>query len=200
MVGGLESMGIRCFVAINLPPELKGRLGELEAQLKEARADVSWVKPESIHLTLKFLGEAEEERIPLIKRAIQEGLEGAGSLMLFLAGMGAFPNLRSPRVIWVGVGGEQEKLCQLQERLERAMETIGFAREGRPFSPHITLGRMRSGRGGPALMDLVSRMADLKVGTVRAESIELMQSRLHPAGAIYTVIESFPLVAPFRKP
>ncbi|MDH7500824.1 MAG: RNA 2',3'-cyclic phosphodiesterase [candidate division NC10 bacterium] len=189
-------MAIRCFVAVNLPPELKGRLAELEAQLKEARADVNWVKPESIHLTLKFLGEVEEERIPQIKRAIQEGSEGAGPLMLSLAGMGAFPHLRSPRVIWVGVGGEQERLCELQERLERAMERIGFPREGRPFSPHITLGRMRSGRGSPALMDLVSRKADLKVGTVRAESIELMQSRLHPAGASYSVIESFPLMAP----
>jgi len=193
-------MAVRCFVAVNLSPELKGRLAELEAQLKEARADVSWVKPESIHLTLKFLGEVEEERIPLIKGAVQEGLEGARPLVLSLAGMGAFPNPRSPRVIWVGIAGERERLCQLQERVERAMEKIGFSREARPFSPHVTLGRTRSGRGCPALMDLVGRMADLEVGVVRAQSIDLMRSQLHPAGAIYTIIESFPLTASPREP
>lgn len=188
-------MGIRCFVAVNLSPELKVRLAELEAQLREARADVSWVKPESIHLTLKFLGEVEEERIPLIKRVIQEGLEGASPLDLSLAGMGVFPNPRSPRVIWVGIAGERDRLCQVQERLERGMEQIGFPREERRFSPHITLGRMRSGRGSPALMDLVDRMAHLGFGTMRAESIELMRSQLHPAGAIYSIIEKFPLTA-----
>jgi 2'-5' RNA ligase len=189
-------MEIRCFVALNLPPELKGRLAELEARLKEARADVSWVKPENIHLTLKFLGGVEETRIPLIKRAIQEGLRGEGPLVLSLAGLGVFPNPRSPRVIWVGVEGDTERMEKLQKRLEQALEEVGFPREARSFSPHMTLGRMRSRQGTAGLMELVGRLGEYRAGSIQAESIELMRSQLHPAGAIYTILESFPLSAP----
>ena len=189
-------MEIRCFVALNLPPELKGGLAELEARLKEARADVSWVKPENIHLTLKFLGGVEETRIPLIKRAIQEGLRGGGPLVLSLAGLGVFPNPRSPRVIWVGVEGDTERMEKLQKRLEQALEEVGFPREARSFSPHMTLGRMRSRQGTAGLMELVERLGEYRAGSIQAESIELMRSQLHPAGAIYTILESFPLSAP----
>ena len=189
-------MEIRCFVALNLPPELKGRLAELEARLKEARADVSWVKPENIHLTLKFLGGVEETRIPLIKRAIQEGLRGGGPLVLSLAGLGVFPNPRSPRVIWVGVEGDTERMEKLQKRLEQALEGVGFPREARSFSPHMTLGRMRSRQGTAGLMELVERLGEYRAGSIEAESIELMRSQLHPAGAIYTILESFPLSVP----
>jgi len=189
-------MEIRCFVALNLPPELKGRLAELEARLKEARADVSWVKPENIHLTLKFLGGVEETRIPLIKRTIQEGLHREGPLVLSLAGLGVFPNPRSPRVIWVGVEGDTERMEKLQKRLEQALEEVGFPREARSFSPHMTLGRMRSRQGTAGLMELVERLGEYRAGSIQAESIELMRSQLHPAGAIYTILESFPLSAP----
>ena len=188
-------MEIRCFIALNLPSEIKGRLAELEARLKEARADVSWVKPENIHLTLKFLGGVEETRIPLVKRAIQEGLRGEGPLALTLAGLGVFPNPRSPRVVWVGVGGDTERLQNLQERLEQALGEVGFPREARPFSPHITLGRMRSRQGAASLMELVGHLGANEVGSMKAESIELMRSQLHPAGAVYTILESFPLSA-----
>ena len=188
-------MEIRCFVALNLPPEWKGRLAELEARLKEARADVSWVKPENIHLTLKFLGGVEETRISLVKRAIQEGLGGEGPLALSLAGLGVFPNPRSPRVIWVGVEGDTERIQKLQKRLEQALEEVGFSREARPFSPHMTLGRMRSRQGAAGLMELVGHLEEYRAGSIMAESIELMRSQLHPAGAIYTILESFPLSA-----
>jgi len=188
-------MEIRCFIALNLPAEIKGRLAELEARLKEARADVSWVKPENVHLTLKFLGGVEEARVPLVKRAVQEGLRREGPLVLTLAGLGVFPNPRSPRVVWVGVGGDTERLQNLQERLEQALGEVGFPREARSFSPHITLGRMRSRQGATGLMELVGRLGANEVGSMRAESIELMRSQLHPAGAVYTILESFPLSA-----
>jgi 2'-5' RNA ligase len=189
-------MEIRCFVALNLPPELKVRLAELEARLKEARADVSWVKPENTHLTLKFLGGVEETRVPIVKRAIQEGLRGEAPLVLSLAGLGVFPNPRSPRVIWVGVEGDTERMEKLQKRLEQALEEVGFPREARSFSPHMTLGRMRSRQGAAGLMELVGRLGEYRAGSIQAESIELMRSQLHPAGAIYTILESFPLSAP----
>jgi 2'-5' RNA ligase len=188
-------MEIRCFIALNLPAEIKGRLAELEARLKEARADVSWVKPENIHLTLKFLGGVEEARVPLVKRAVQEGLRREGPLVLTLAGLGVFPNPRSPRVVWVGVGGDTERLQDLQERLEQALGEVGFPREARSFSPHITLGRMRSRQGAASLMELVGHLGANEVGSLKAESIELMRSQLHPAGAVYTILESFSLSA-----
>lgn len=188
-------MEIRCFIALNLPAEIKGRLAELEARLKEARADVSWVKPENVHLTLKFLGGVEEARVPLVKRAVQEGLCREGPLVLTLAGLGVFPNPRSPRVVWVGVGGDTERLQNLQERLEQALGEVGFPREARSFSPHITLGRMRSRQGAASLMELVGHLGANEVGSLKAESIELMRSQLHPAGAVYTILESFSLSA-----
>lgn len=188
-------MEIRCFIALNLPAEIKGRLAELEARLKEARADVSWVKPENVHLTLKFLGGVEEARVPLVKRAVQEGLRREGPLVLTLAGLGVFPNPRSPRVVWVGVGGDTERLQNLQERLEQALGEVGFPREARSFSPHITLGRMRSRQGAASLMELVGHLGANEVGSLKAESIELMRSQLHPAGAVYTILESFSLSA-----
>jgi 2'-5' RNA ligase len=188
-------MEIRCFIALNLPAEIKGRLAELEARLKEARADVSWVKPENIHLTLKFLGGVEEARVPLVKRAVQEGLRREGPLVLTLAGLGVFPNPRSPRVVWVGVGGDTERLQNLQESLEQALGEVGFPREARSFSPHITLGRMRSRQGAASLMELVGHLGANEVGSLKAESIELMRSQLHPAGAVYTILESFSLSA-----
>lgn len=188
-------MAIRCFVALNLSPELKAHLAELQVRLKQAKADVSWVKPENIHLTLKFLGEVEEERILAIKQAIQEGVEGEGALSVTLAGLGTFPHPRSPRVIWVGIEGEKERLSRLQERMEQAMEGVGFPREGRPFSPHLTLGRVRSARGVSDLVDLLGCHAGSEFGSFKAQSIELMQSQLHPAGAIYSILESFPLAA-----
>ena len=192
-------MEIRCFVALNLPSELKGHLAELERQLKEARADVSWVKPENVHLTLKFLGGVEEARLPSVKQAIQEGLAGQGPLDLFLSGLGVFPNPRSPRVIWVGIEGERERLAQLQARLDQALGRLGFSREARPFSPHFTLGRMRSRQGASSLMDLLGRLGGGELGNLKTQSIELMRSQLHPAGAIYTTLESFSLSA-FLEP
>jgi 2'-5' RNA ligase len=186
---------IRCFLAINFPSELKARLAELEADLKGVRADVSWVKAENIHLTLKFLGEVGEERISSIQAAIREGFPEEGPLSLSLAGLGTFPNPRSPRVIWVGVEGEKERLLRLQERLERAMEKLGFPREARAFSPHITLGRVRSRQGCAELMGLVDRLQGCRLGDLEARTVELMRSQLHPTGAVYSILESFPLLA-----
>jgi RNA 2',3'-cyclic 3'-phosphodiesterase len=187
---------IRCFIAINLPSEWKGRLAELETRLKEARADVSWVKPENVHLTLKFLGGVEETRIPLVKKALQKGLQGQKPLTLSLAGLGVFPNPRYPRVVWVGMEGDTERLQKLQGIVEQAMAELGFPREARSFSPHITLGRMRSQQNAISLMDLLRRLGDYRLDSVEAKSVELMRSQLHPEGAVYTVLERFPLGAP----
>jgi RNA 2',3'-cyclic 3'-phosphodiesterase len=189
-------MDIRCFIAINLPSEWKGHLAELEARLKEARADTSWVKPENIHLTLKFLGGVEEARVSVVKKAIQEALRGQGPLTLSLANLGVFPNPHYPRVIWVGVEGDKARLQELQERIEQAMGEVGFPREARSFSPHLTLGRMRSRQGASGLMDLLDGVGEGKPGSMKAETVELMRSQLHPGGAIYTVLESFRLSAP----
>jgi len=155
---------------------------------------VNWVKPENIHLTLKFLGEVDEDRIPSIKGVVREGLQGERSLFLSLDGLGVFPNPRAPRVIWVGIEGEGERLKRLQEKLESAMEEEGFPREARSFSPHVTLGRVRSRGGALGLMDLIHGLGRVQLGSYSARSIELMRSQLQPAGAIYSIMEAFPLL------
>jgi len=190
---------VRCFVALNLSSELRSRLAWIQDQLKAAAAEVSWVNPENIHLTLKFLGEVEEARLPAVRVTVQEALQGEEGVWAMVAGLGAFPPSGPPRVIWAGIRAGGEDLARLQARIEAALERIGFPRESRRFTPHLTLGRMRSSRGSPALLELISSHRGVELGILEAESVELMESRLHPSGAIYTVLESYPLSPSGRR-
>lgn len=184
---------MRLFVAANLADQLKEALAQLQGALKAKGGDVSWVKPENLHITLKFLGEVGEERLQEIKAAIASSVVGISSFSLSFGGLGAFPNLRSPRVIWIGVKEGGESLSALHSHVEEAFEQIGFPREGRPFTPHLTLGRVRSLKGLEGLVEGLNTIKADALGGMVLERVDLMQSRLHPAGAIYTALESFPL-------
>jgi 2'-5' RNA ligase len=136
---------IRSFIAIELPEALKRELTELEAILKARSLPVvRWVDPYGIHLTLKFLGDVPEEKIEEIMMAMEESAVGIAPFQLEVRDVGAFPNLNRVQVVWVGVKGELNKLAQLQQQVEANMEQLGFPREGRAFSPHLTLGRLRN--------------------------------------------------------
>ena len=190
---------IRSFIVIELPDELRLELDQLEARLKSGKQRwVKWVNPNSIHLTLKFLGNITTDRVDGITRAIEEAARGIPPFRLEVKDLGVFPNLKRVQVVWVGVSGEVDKLSQLQQRLESNLEHLGFAPESRPFTPHLTLARLRN----QASLDERQRFGKLIVdtgfeaGTIEVDAISLMRSQLTREGAIYSRISSVRLKKP----
>ena len=137
---------IRAFIAVELPPAVREAVEGVVRELRSGIGDgVRWVRPEGVHLTLKFLGDIDAGSVPAVSRAMAQCAASAAPFDLFLEGVGVFPNARRPRVIWIGLGGALEPLLALQHSIDRELEGLGFARERRPFTPHLTLGRVRDG-------------------------------------------------------
>jgi len=185
---------VRSFIAIELPDELKEGLAQLQAQLKLGKpSSVKWVDPFSIHLTLKFLGNIAVDRISAITQAMEEATQGISPFHLEVTGLGVFPNLKRVQVAWVGIGGEVDKLGQIQQRIESSLVPLGFTAESRPFTPHLTLARLRD----RASADERQRFGQLIAGTrfeavytIKVASINLMRSQLTREGAIYSRLSS----------
>ncbi len=190
---------VRSFIAIELPEDIKAALQQLQNTLKaQSPREVRWVDPGGIHLTLKFLGDVETERLEAITQAISEVTQKMPPFRLVLQGTGCFPNLRRPRVIWVGVQGDLEPLGRLQEGIEESMAALGFAREDRAYTPHLTLGRVREGARGHDVQRLGEQIGALKwqgSGEFSVGSVHLIRSDLTPRGAIYTKLASAKLAA-----
>ncbi|MDH4161187.1 MAG: RNA 2',3'-cyclic phosphodiesterase [Nitrospirota bacterium] len=177
---------MRLFIAIELPESLKQEIGTVREQLRKSGADANWTRPEGIHLTLKFLGEVEESLVPLIKGSLAAACRGIGKFRIEIAGAGAFPNLKAPRVLWLGVQGDVEKLGALQASVEDGMADLGFEREERKFSPHLTLGRVKFPRPRDNWQDRISEIRDVQLGGFEAGHVSLMKSELRRDGAVYT--------------
>jgi 2'-5' RNA ligase len=180
---------IRTFVAIELAPAILERLGDLQSRMQQDLPPklLRWVRPEGIHLTLVFLGEIQVEQADRVAEALRQACAGHGPFSVSIAGMGCFPNTRRPRVVWVGVDEPSGALARLQRDIEGALEPLGFPPEGRRFSPHLTLGRVKGG-GRQALEALGTyvEQAKVRVGEMRVEAVHLMRSDLQPGGAVYT--------------
>lgn len=186
---------IRAFIAIELPDEVRAAVGEAQARLKRARVGVkiSWTKIENIHLTLQFLGYVEEAVIPRIGAAL-DGVAGRHApFELRVAGAGAFPNEKQPRVLWVGCDDAAGKLQSLARAVQAAMEPLGFRPEQRAFSAHLTVGRVKFPRTDAALTRALDSIKNHTFGAMRVEAIHLFQSQLHPHGSIYTKLSSHTL-------
>jgi len=181
---------VRSFIAIELPEEAKIGLGKLRNELERTEYTfVKWVNPEGIHLTLKFLGNIPFKQVAEISEAMEGATQGISPFYLEISGLGAFPNLKQPRVLWVGISGELDKLLGLQRNIDSALSPLGFTKEERPFVPHLTLARIRE-RASPGER---RTFGELVVSTsfedkyhFAADAINLMRSQLAPAGAIYT--------------
>lgn len=183
---------IRSFIAIELPDEIRHALAEVQKNLRRDVGGVRWVEPGSIHLTLKFLGDIPAEQIQPIAAAAMGVVQDEPPLGLGVSGLGAFPNPRRPRVIWVGIGGDVARLGRLQTRLEEALEPLEFPREERAFRPHLTVGRVKDPRRPP---DLTRALADVTVprcNSFDVREILLYKSDLRPTGAIYTKLQHLP--------
>lgn len=177
---------MRTFIAIELPEGIKQGLANVREQLKEGGAGATWTRPEGIHLTLKFLGEVPDSRIPEIMSALTEAVRGTGRLRIEVANAGAFPNERNPRVLWIGVAGDLKALGALQTSVEGAMAKLGFEPETRKFSPHLTLARIKYLRPGDNWQKVLEKVRDVKLGGFEADAVSLMKSELKPSGAVYT--------------
>ena len=191
---------IRSFIAIKLPDELKQGLAQLEARLRLGKQPwVKWVDPYSIHLTLKFLGSIAVDRLSDITKAMETAAQGISPFHLEVKELGGFPNLRRVQVAWVGISGEVDKLSQLQQGIESNLAPLGFVPESRPFTPHLTLARLRN----QASLDERQRFGQLIAGTrfgasysIEVDAISLMRSQLTREGAIYSRISLVELKKP----
>jgi RNA 2',3'-cyclic 3'-phosphodiesterase len=184
---------IRCFLAIELPEAIRRKIEEVQKELKLSHADVRWVNPQNIHLTLKFFGNIDESRIDPIGKSLEGLIQTTPSFSLSIRGMGSFPHLKKPRVIWMGLNEGKEVLVALQKRVDEGLKKIGFEPEERDFHPHLTLGRAKSDRGRDELIGRMEKYQEEEFGNFRAERFVLFKSELRPSGPIYTRLRELKL-------
>ncbi|HJY80927.1 MAG TPA: RNA 2',3'-cyclic phosphodiesterase [Candidatus Binatia bacterium] len=185
---------IRAFIAVNLAAPVIEEIAKVRFALQEAKGDVRWTRSEGLHLTLKFLGDIARNQVEPILAAIREALHGQQPLYLVAQGLGAFPNLRRPRVLWVGLSGEG--LPEMRRAIETALMPLDFPPEEREFTPHLTLGRVRSLRGWERLLAVVKAYEQVCFGESTVDQVILYQSELRPEGAVYSPLGAIPLLPP----
>ena len=188
---------MRCFVALDLPDDVRAVLEAAQARLRAAapRADVRWVAPAGLHLTLKFLGAVADERREVVRGALEGVTRAAAPIELSCAGLGLFPGPARPRVVWAGIASGLRDLGALAAAIERALERVGFPPERRPFLGHATLGRVRSAGGIGPLVSALDRVGGTEFGRWTASEIVLYRSHLRPTGSIYEPLARLPLAA-----
>ena len=183
---------MRTFVAVELPEGIKNQIATVQAELRRIPAQVSWVKPGNIHVTLKFLGEVPENKIEEVFSATEAGCRGIKKFRMGLKGLGGFPNLQRPRVIWVGTSAGEKEITELQEKVEKELEKTGFPKEDRKFTPHFTIGRIKMPKGIEELSQAVGKI-EFATEEFEVKEVVVMQSQLNPAGAIYTPLKKIAL-------
>ncbi|HEY7911998.1 MAG TPA: RNA 2',3'-cyclic phosphodiesterase [Blastocatellia bacterium] len=176
---------VRTFICIEIPETIKQRIERLQATIKTAGAQVSWTKPSNIHLTLKFLGDVAASRIKEVEAAVRLAAGQVTEFEIEVGGAGCFPNTRNPRVLWVGLIALPEALSRLQRLMEDELEAKGFPRDSKRFSPHLTIGRVRSPeRAREAVERLIAE--GFEAERFVAHEVIVMRSDLKPTGSVYT--------------
>jgi 2'-5' RNA ligase len=185
---------IRSFIAIELPHEIKTEIKRRQNTLKAGNPSwLKWVSPDSIHLTLKFLGDITRAKIEEITTAITDASNSIGPFSLKLGGLGVFPNLKRIQVVWVGLSGDLDKLSKLQKQVEDNMAILGYPEEGREFTPHLTIARVRFQPLPAELQKFTQLLTSTKfdgVYQIEVKAVNLMRSQLTPQGAIYSQLSS----------
>jgi RNA 2',3'-cyclic 3'-phosphodiesterase len=187
---------VRTFIAVPLPQDCHRLLSRLQSEMRAMEADVRWTAVPSIHLTLKFLGEIDPDLVPKLAPALRSATASFSPFGLSLRGLGGFPNLRSPRVLWCGIEGDTEGLHRLQNAVEQTCASFGFEPEAREFHPHLTLGRVQGKRNLQRVLDYIKIGSDFEQ-PFAVDRVHLYRSVLTPRGANYSVLETIELI---RKP
>jgi len=187
-------MKIRSFLAFELPREIKGIVERVSGEVRTSPLKASWIRSENIHLTVVFLGNVESDETKALADAVNRVCTGYRPFRISLGPMGCFPNSRSPRVLWLGLGGDLEKMSRFRDDLQRGLASFGLKEEERAFRPHLTLGRFRKPPRMTAQLDhLISSYRDLESPVCSLEELILFKSDLKPGGAVYTKLQHFPL-------
>lgn len=184
---------IRCFVAIEIPNLIRDELAQIQEALRKQIKQASWVKPGNIHLTLKFLGDVEVDAIKPVERAIKQVATLHSPFPLQIGGIGVFPHLARPRVIWAGVKAGGEKITALAQEIDLALNRCGFPLDDKRFNPHLTIARLKKRLDMRPFMDGYRQYDEIDGATMTVREISLIRSQLHPEGAVYTTLQSYPL-------
>jgi 2'-5' RNA ligase len=184
---------VRVFIGIGLPPECRRAIAAAYSRFREKRLPVSWTPERNLHVTLKFLGEIPPGSVDGIVSLLLGAGFGIPAFEILVDGAGGFPSLRAPRVLWVGIREQLELVGKLHENMENVLSGAGFPGEGRPFHPHITVGRVRDRLPPGWGEEYAGAMSGGPFGTVMVSSYQLYESRLSPVGAEYAVLRDFPL-------
>jgi len=181
---------IRTFIAVDLPFQIKEKIASLQTDLKSSQCKIAWVKPENIHLTLKFLGNVEEQLIERIEQGIRVAAGKITPFTLEVKGVGAFPNFSKAKVIWIGAVRDTAILNQLAESIDNQMHLLGFENENRYFKAHFTIGRVKSAKGINTVIDKIQHNSNFNAGSFQVNEILIMRSDLKPSGAEYSQLKS----------
>ena len=188
-------MAIRSFLAFELPHDVREKVTKISGEVKITGLNARWIKPGNIHLTVIFMGNMDEKDIPDIISAIDNVTCGYKTFDISLGGMGLFPDIRRPRVIWLGLNGDIDRLSSLRDDLQKPLESFGIKQEKRPFKPHLTLGRFRKPVKDRALLKkVIEEYRDIREPEGKLQELVLFKSELNPGGAVYTLIHSWPLM------
>jgi 2'-5' RNA ligase len=184
---------LRTFIAIELDDELRDNLGRLQARLRERMSpgSVRWVRPDGIHLTLKFLGDTPLDKVEEVQAALARAAAEVGPFTFTVAGLGCFPNARSPRVVWVGLQELSGALARLRDAVEAHVTPLGFPTEKRPFRPHLTIGRVQRRASKSEVREIGEVVATSSIGAVDEMTVTIVsyiKSELKPSGAVYTTL------------
>ncbi|HLG38521.1 MAG TPA: RNA 2',3'-cyclic phosphodiesterase [Chitinophagaceae bacterium] len=182
---------IRTFIAIPLTPEIRNMITPIQDRLKKLDCNISWVKPENIHLTLKFLGDVKMKKIDTIKQVLENLFQSTRPIPMKLSKIGAFPDINHPRILWVGLNDGGRQITHLVSLIEDECGKIGFKKEEKPFNPHITIGRIRSPKNLHLLAEAISNFAIPDHLTQLSQTIILYQSTLTSQGPVYEILKDF---------
>lgn len=186
---------VRTFIAVNVTDEIQIAGERIIDTLRQSTHGARWVRRQNIHLTLKFLGDVDERELYSVCRNAAEAVQAAPSFLLLCRSLGAFPSASRPSTIWMGVDDRDGQLARLQQQVEVSMAALGFPAERRKYHGHITLGRIRSGRGSPELHSLIEKNTETDFGLLPVGELTVYRSELNRDGPNYTVVGRCPLTS-----
>ena len=179
---------IRTFVAVLIAEDLKGKIAQVQGQVKKLAPDVKWVAPENFHVTLKFLGSVREDEIEQVCTAVDDAARAFSPFEIAVSGLGAFPSPARARVVWTGIQVGREQLCDLAAAVDAGLSKLGFERENKAFKGHITIGRVKTSRHLGRLAAGIEGVDACDLGTQQVSSVAVMQSELLREGPVYSPV------------
>jgi 2'-5' RNA ligase len=182
----------RTFIAVDIPQEIKMELDRLITQLRPYAPEIRWVRAANLHLTLRFLGSIPKDSISILANDMSQNLTGFGQFQISLEGVGGFPNLKRARVIWIGGGEGCGRLKEISPLIEKACIDNGFGKADKPFSCHLTIGRVKFPKGHEKLVSFIESL-NFKSPLFNVSEVVIFKSDLLPAGPKYTRLETIPL-------